>query len=91
MLQPAPCNGSPRWKAATNIADLIEPPPGRLRDYTPQLKYLLLDEGAIDESGPLALRNLAAALFRLEKSRNPATMLQAVSALVDWPKGSTKV
>ena len=27
------------------------------------MRYLLLDEGAIDESAPLALRNLTAALF----------------------------
>jgi hypothetical protein len=63
-------NGDPRWSAATDIAQLIEPPPGKLRDYTPQLRYLLLDEGAIDESAPLALRNLTAALLRLEKSRD---------------------
>ena len=43
-------NGDPRWSAATDIAQLIEPPPGKLRDYKPQLRYLLLDEGAIDES-----------------------------------------
>ena len=44
-------NGQPRWTAATDIAQLIEPPPGKLRDYTPQLRYLLLDEGAIDGAG----------------------------------------
>ena len=63
-------NGQPRWTVATDIAQLIEPPPGKLRDYTPQLRYLLLDEGAIDESAPLALRNLTAALLRLEKGRD---------------------
>ncbi len=63
-------NGDPRWTAATDIAQLIEPPPGKLRDYTPQLRYQLLDEGEIDESAPLALRNLTATLFRLEKSRD---------------------
>lgn len=77
-------NGKPRWTAALNISQLIEAPPQTLRDYTPQFKYLLLDEGSIDESGPLALRNLAAALFRLEKSRNADSMGQMVSALVDW-------
>ena len=58
-------NGDPRWSAATDIAQLIEPPPGKLRDYKPQLRYLLLDESA-----PLALKNLTAALFRLEKGRD---------------------
>ena len=32
-------NGDPRWTAATDIAQLIEPPPGKLRDYTPQIRY----------------------------------------------------
>ena len=77
-------NGKPRWNAATDVAQLIEPTPGRLGDYTPHLKYLLLDEGAIDESGPLALKNLAAALFRLEKSAKPGTIALAVTALIDW-------
>ena len=77
-------NGVRRWNAAQEISALIEVPPGRLQDYTPHLKYLLLDEGAIDESAPLALQNLTAALFRLEKSRTPTDMVQAVAALVDW-------
>ena len=77
-------NGKPRWHAALNISDLIESPPGYLRDYTPQLTYLLLDEGAVDESGPLALRNLSAALFSLEKSKDIANMMKIVTALLDW-------
>jgi hypothetical protein len=77
-------NGKPRWTAATELFDLIEPTPGRLRDYAPHLRYLLLDEGAIDESAPWALQNLVAALFRLEKSRGPQPLRAAVSALTHW-------
>lgn len=77
-------NGKRRWNAARSIGELIEPVQGRLRDYTPQLKYLLIDEGTIDESGPLALRNLAAALFRLEKSLTPDDMALALSAMIEW-------
>lgn len=77
-------NGKTRWHAATEISRLIEPPPDGLRDYTPQMKYLLLDEGAIDESGPWALKNLAAALFRLEKTKNPEKLNEALTALIDW-------
>ena len=77
-------NGKPRWRAAQNISQLIEPPPGLLRDYTPQLKFLLLDEGAIDESAPLALRNLVAALFNLEKSRAPDNLGRVIASLVEW-------
>jgi hypothetical protein len=77
-------NGRPRWSAATEMADLIEPPPGRLARFTPRMSYLLLDEGAIDETGPLALKNLAAALFHLDKSRTPDTMQAMVGSLMEW-------
>ena len=56
----------------------------KLRDYTPQLRYLLLDEGAIDESAPLALKNLTAALFRLEKSRDSSNLKTTWTSLLDW-------
>jgi len=81
-------NGKPRWTAATDISQLIEPAPGQLADYTPRLKYLLLDEGALDESGPWALKNLAAALFRLEKTPDPAGLERAVGVLIEWLKDS---
>jgi predicted transposase YdaD len=77
-------NGRPRWSAATEMADLIEPPPGRLARFTPRMSYLLLDEGAIDETAPLALKNLAAALFHLDKSRTPDTMQAVVGSLMEW-------
>lgn len=77
-------NGKPRWTAATELLDLIAPTPARLREYAPRLRYLLLDEGAIDESTPWALKNLVAALFRLEKSRGPEPLQQAIAALIDW-------
>jgi predicted transposase YdaD len=77
-------NGRPRWSAATEMADLIEPPPGRLARFTPRMTYLLLDEGAIDETAPLALKNLAAALFHLDKSRTPDTMQAVVGSLMEW-------
>jgi hypothetical protein len=56
----------------------------KLRDYTPQLRYLLLDEGVIDESAPLALKNLTAALFRLEKSRDSSNLKTTWTSLLDW-------
>jgi hypothetical protein len=64
-------NGIPPWGAARDIADLIESVPGGLERYRPQLQYCLLDEGRIVETEAEPLRNLAAALFRLEKSRVP--------------------
>ena len=59
-------------------------PPGQLARFTPRLAYLLLDEGAVDESAPLALKNLAAALFRLDKSVSADTMQAVVESLMAW-------
>src|SRR3954447_6457016 len=66
-------NGRRRWGAPEDIAGLIEPVPGGLERYRPQLRYLLLDEGRYAESELAPLRNLVAALFRLENSRSPDT------------------
>ena len=39
-------NGEARWDGACELTDLIEPVPGGLGAYRPQLRYLLLDQGA---------------------------------------------
>ena len=84
-------NGFPRWQAATEVADLVESVPGGLEQYCPRLRYLLVDEVAVDESDALALRNLVAALFRLEKSRAPQDLRDMVGALVEWLKAPEQV
>lgn len=50
--------------------DLITPVPGGLDRYRPHMKYLLIDEVRYEDAELAAQRNLAAALFRFEKSRN---------------------
>jgi Putative transposase, YhgA-like/Domain of unknown function (DUF4351) len=77
-------NGYAPWGAALDVADLIEEVPGGLERYRPQLRYCLLDEGRIAaaELGPL--RNLAAALFQLEKSRGPEEVKRILGALIEW-------
>ncbi|MFI3138049.1 MAG: Rpn family recombination-promoting nuclease/putative transposase [Methylococcaceae bacterium] len=77
-------NGLPRWKAATDVVELIEPIPGGLTAYRPNIRYLLLDEGALAESDFPAMKNLAAALFRLERSQDPADMQEVIGALKHW-------
>lgn len=79
------------WRAATEIADLVASVPAGLAPYCPHLRYLLLDEGAVDESEALAMRNLAAALFRLEKSRAPQDLRAMVGALVAWLQAPEQV
>jgi len=81
-------NGKPRWTAATEVADLIATAPKGLDRYCPRLRYLLLDEGRYADSELALLRNLAAALFRLENSRTPQDVEQVLTALVEWLKAS---
>jgi predicted transposase YdaD len=77
-------NGQAKWWAKRDISDFIEKLPGGLAQYVPQLRYFLLEIGAVDESAQFALKNLAAAMMRLEKSRDPQAMLDAMSALIEW-------
>lgn len=79
-------NGKPRWTAPLDVAELIAEAPGQLAQYRPRLRYLLLDEGRYASSELEPLRNLVAALFRLENSRAPADVERALSALIDWLK-----
>jgi len=77
-------NGVALWGAALEIAELIATVPGGLQRYQPRLRYCLLDERRMADSELESLRNLAAALFRLEKSRGPADIERVVAALIDW-------
>ena len=77
-------NGKPRWTSAVDIADLVETVPGGLERYRPRLRYLLLDEGRYRDEELRPLRNLVAAVFRLENSRSPEDVLEVLNTLVDW-------
>jgi flagellar biosynthesis/type III secretory pathway protein FliH len=46
----------------------------------------LLDEGRFSDSELAPLRNLSAALFRLENSRSPQDVEHVLAALADWLK-----
>ena len=80
-------NGEPRWKAAVELSELIHPAPQELQAYQPQQRYLLLDEGAYPESALPQVRNLVAAVFRLENGRNAENVLAVITALLDWLQG----
>ncbi len=77
-------NGVASWRAAQDVSELIEEAPGGLERYRPRLRYCLLDEMRIADSELGSLRNLAAALFRLEKSRGPEDIQRVLVALVGW-------
>lgn len=78
-------NGSAVWTAPTRLETLFTPAlPATLRQWQPQVRYLLLDERRDQDPDLAASRNLVAALFRLENSRTPADIPQVVGHLVDW-------
>jgi Putative transposase, YhgA-like/Domain of unknown function (DUF4351) len=79
-------NGVRRWDAAEEVGELIEAVPG-LDRYRPRLQYVLLDEGRFTEVELAPLRNLAAALFRLENSASPEALEPALAALNEWLVG----
>ena len=77
-------NGRDRWTAPQDIAALIATSPGGLAIPRPSRPYWVIDVGRYTESELAPLRNLAAALFRLENSRTPADVQQVLASLVAW-------
>jgi ribosomal protein L17 len=87
-------NGSEKWDAKKNLSQLIEKVPGGLDKYQPKLRYFLLDESTFnDEKLAPLLKNLVAALIRLENTRsleNEQAVAKAIQtvldSLVEWLK-----
>ena len=48
------------------------------------MRYLLIDEGRLRESDLALERNLAVALFKLERSRTPKDLENAIALLIEW-------
>ncbi|MEJ2622661.1 MAG: Rpn family recombination-promoting nuclease/putative transposase [Candidatus Thiodiazotropha sp.] len=77
-------NGEQPWKAAEHTAEMIEPLPGGLVDYRPDLRYLLIDENHYAGQALPTNENLAAALFHLENSQAPEELQAMVKTLNQW-------
>ena len=77
-------NGSQKWTAATNIADLIPDVPGMVNHYKPSLQYCLIDENNYTDTELASLNNLVAAVFRLEHANSPSAVSDLVKLLIDW-------
>lgn len=77
-------NGNPRWSAATDVFDLIPPVPGLVEQFKPSLKYLLIDENAYSDNELASLRNLVAAVFRIEHPATPASIGELLGLLNGW-------
>ncbi len=83
-------NGMRRWRAAENIASLIEGAPIGLESYRAQGRYLLIDEGRYADNELAQMRNFAAVLFRLENCRQADKIPQIVATLVEWLASSAQ-
>jgi len=79
-------NGAKPWDAPQEIGELIVEVPLGLERYRPRLRYCLLDESRFSDAELAPLKNLAAALFRLEGSRTPQDVQRVLAALVEWLK-----
>ena len=66
----------------------MEEGPAGISRYYPRFRYALIEERRYTTQELEPLRNLAAALFRLEKSQTPAAVEEVVGSLVQWLKGS---
>lgn len=77
-------NGVPRWSAAVEVADLIPAVPGLVAQFRPQMKYLVIDEGAYSEGHLASLQNLVAAVFRIEHPNTPESMRELIGLLEVW-------
>ena len=72
-------NGTRPWRAAKDVASLVQEGPRALAPYLPRARYLLVDERQHEARHSA---NLVSALFRLEHSRTPDDMKDALDALL---------
>ena len=77
-------NGASPWSAVSDVFDLIPPVPGLVEQFKPRLKYLLIDESAYTESELGSVRNLVAAVFRIEHPATPEAISQLLGLLHQW-------
>jgi hypothetical protein len=79
-------NGHAPWRSARSLDALLQAPPPGLAPYRSQARYLLVDERRFAEAD-LPLRNLVAALFRLEGAPTVEAADSVIAHLVEWLSG----
>ena len=78
-------NGEQRWSAPADVASLIALPPGSpLWPWQPQVRYHLLDMGAVPADELASRDSLAALLFRLEHPHGPEELAHLIDEVVGW-------
>ena len=78
-------NGVWRWKAATDIRELIAlSPDSPLWPWQPQVRYYLLNVRAFEKKKLARRGNLAALLFRLEQRPSSEELAELIDEVVGW-------
>ena len=78
-------NGIQRWKAPTDIRDLIAlSNDSALWPWQPQIRYYLLDMGAFSRDDLTRRTSVAALLFRLEQPLSSQDLKELVGEVVGW-------
>ena len=77
-------NGKKQWNSAQALSQRIAQAPLQIREYQPEMRYLLIDESRLLDSDLAVERNLAAAMFSIERSRTPQDLENAIGLLIKW-------
>jgi hypothetical protein len=83
-------NGETPWIAPRAIHEAMGPVPHLLQPFQPDCAFLLLDEVRMQLRDGHE-RNLAAAVFRLERSGDPIQHLAIARTIAGWLRGDGKV
>ncbi|MDE2975860.1 MAG: Rpn family recombination-promoting nuclease/putative transposase [Gemmatimonadota bacterium] len=75
-------NGRARWRAATDISELIAPVPEALRRYLPRAAHVLLDLQRIGGRDPTS-KDLATSLGRAERDPSEENLRRVVRDMAD--------
>ena len=80
-------NGARRWWPALDVADLIESVDPEADRFRPAFKYRLIDEGSYALGDLEGRKNLAATMFWMEKTSEPADLDRGVARLAESLSG----
>jgi hypothetical protein len=77
-------HGDQPWRARCNVADLIEPLPDLVADWTPRHRYLLIDQRRLDPARLAECRGVLGHLFRYELLDSPEVFKSELPMLLAW-------
>jgi len=78
-------NGDTGWGAPLSMHDLVDlPEASPLWCWQPDMRYYLIDVGALDEAELKKRDSLPALWFRLENASDPAQVVAVADALIAW-------